>query len=521
MTQHDKPQTTPGSTVAETCTDRNEHFGLKHLISEQLALMSDQLTALGPQAPPEPTPPMSLPKPRPKTQSGDNQVDHGLTEKQSKYLKNFINLYNEKHKKSKEYANKYRHVLADSRRSAGFRPSIKEMLYPIVGSSAAGAHITDIDGNDYVDLTMGFGVLLTGHASSYLEEGDAACRQNGLVLGPVSALAGEVAQLISDMTGMERVVFSNTGTEAVMTAIRLARAATGRSRIALFSGSYHGHFDGVLAMAQGSGTVPATPGILGKFVEEILILDYGSDKSLAILREQADSLAAILVEPVQSRAPALQPRAFLHALREITHQSGSALIFDEMLTGFRVAPAGAQAWFNVKADIATYGKILGGGTPIGVVAGTARFLDRIDGGNWGYGDNSYPEAEKVFFAGTYNKNTTSIAFAHSILTHLKDQGPELQNRLNYITDSFAIRINQFCHEENFPLKIEHFSSFFRFLFQGNADIFFFNLIQNGIYIWEGRTCFLSTAHSANDIEYIIHVIKHILHDMRRGGFFNN
>ncbi|MGB8842693.1 MAG: aminotransferase class III-fold pyridoxal phosphate-dependent enzyme [Aliidongia sp.] len=517
--QYDGPQEPPSHRRTETNADRHDHAGLKQLISQQLALMTDQLAVLGNQSPPEPANQVTQLERPPILQTSADIIDYGLTARQRVYLTEFAQGYNETHKRSKECANKYRSVLADNRRSAGFRPSIKEMLYPIVGASAAGSHITDIDGNDYIDLTMGFGVLLAGHAPPFLENGISTCHRSGLILGPISVLAGEVAQLISEMTGMERVTFCNTGTEAVMTAIRLARAATGRSRIALFSGSYHGHFDGVLAMAQGTGTVPATAGTLDKFVEEILILDYGSDTALSILREQAKSLAAILVEPVQSRAPALQPRDFLHALREITHQSGTALIFDEMLTGFRVTPAGAQAWFDVKADLATYGKILGGGTPIGIVAGDRRFLNMIDGGNWGYGDNSYPETEKIFFAGTFNKNGTSIAAAHSILTHLKQQGPDLQKKLNGNTEMLACQLNAFCTEEGFPLNVEYFSSFFRFSFQGNADIFFFKLIQNGIYIWEGRTCFLSTAHTAKDIESIINIVKNSLREMRDGGFF--
>ncbi len=173
-----------------------------------------------------------------------------LNPDQQRHLEELIARYTKRTQKSKQRKQAYHPVLADSRASAGFRPSIKEMLYPIIGQRAKGSRIWDLDGNEYVDITMGFGVQLFGHDAPFITGAVEAQLKQGLHLGPQSELAGEVAELICQMTGVQRVTFCNSGTEAVMTALRLARTATGRTKIALFSGSYHGHFDGVLAKAQ-------------------------------------------------------------------------------------------------------------------------------------------------------------------------------------------------------------------------------------------------------------------------------
>jgi glutamate-1-semialdehyde aminotransferase len=505
---------------------------VRQLMRQQLELMTEQISALShglsqtthrSLASPEPSRTPTTRRPLP---SSDTLPPHpitqivqpGLTKKQAEYLAAFAQRYNHTHHQSRDYATRNHQVLADARRSPGFRPAIKDLLYPVVGADAAGAHMRDIDGNRYIDLTMGFGVLLAGHAPAFLHPALASHRATGLDIGPQSNLAGEVAQLVSDLTGMARVSFCNSGTEAVMTALRLVRAATRRARIVTFTDSYHGHFDGVLGLAGGRGSLPMTPGTLQGFVEDVLILDYGTEQALAAIADQADSLAAVLIEPVQSRSPARQPREFLQAVRQITARSGTAMIFDEVLTGFRLALGGAQAWFGVKADIATYGKIVGGGTPIGIVAGDARFLDGIDGGIWGFGDDSSPKAERVFFAGTFNKNFASMAAARAMLIHLQQSGPQLQERLNDTTAVLVQRLNDVFDAERIAGHVSHCSSMFRFVLPVDSDLFFFHLVQNGIYVWEGRTCFLSTAHTAADIDDIVAAVRTSLRDLRSGGF---
>lgn len=305
----------------------------------------------------------------------------------------------------------YRPVLADQKASVGFNFPMKEMCYPIVGKRSLGSKIWDIDGNEYMDVMMGFGVNLFGHNPPFIKTALQEQLEQGIQLGPQSEFAGEVAKSICELTQMERVAFSNTGTEAVMTAIRLARTATGRNKIVLFSGSYHGHFDGTLVKAQTvDGNLhaePIAPGIIPNFVADVLVLDYGNPQSLEVIESHKHELAAVVVEPVQSHRPNLQPKEFLQQLRQLTEASGITLIFDEMITGFRIHLGGAQAWFGIEADIATYGKIVGGGMPIGIIAGKAFYMDAINGGMWNYGDASSPQAKTTFFAGTFCKHHSS------------------------------------------------------------------------------------------------------------------
>lgn len=443
-----------------------------------------------------------------------------LNPQQQRHLEALIARYTKRSQKSKQRAEAYRSVLADSRAVAGFRPSIKEMLYPIIGERAKGCKFWDVDGNEYIDITMGFGVLLFGHGASFITEALEQQIERGIQIGPQSNLAGEVAELICELTGMERVTFCNSGTEAVMTALRLARTATGRTKIALFAGSYHGHFDGVLATApkDQASAVPMATGVSGHAVADVLVLDYGNPQSLDIMHAHAHELAAVLVEPVPSRRPNLQPQAFLQQLRQLTQAAGIALIFDEVLTGFRIHPGGSQAYFGIEADLAIYGKIVGGGLPIGVIAGKATYMNGIDGGRWNYGDASYPQAEKTFFAGTFNKNHMGMAAARAVLQHLKQEGIALQQQLNQRTSQLAATLNAYFEAGNVPIELVHFGSLFRFASTENIDLLFYHLLEKGIYIWEGRNCFLSCAHTDKDIDYLIQAVKDSVEELRQGGF---
>ncbi|MBF0468711.1 MAG: aminotransferase class III-fold pyridoxal phosphate-dependent enzyme [Desulfamplus sp.] len=296
----------------------------------------------------------------------------GLTQIQREHLESLITSYTKRTRKSRELTALYRPVLADSRAAVGFRFTTKEMLYPITGKYGKGARVWDIDGNEYVDITMGQGVILFGHDPDFIKDALENSRSDRL-LGPRPSEAGEAARIICELTGMERVTFTNTGTEAVMAAVRLARAATQRNKIVMFENAYHGHADNVMGRAVWNDnntldTVPVAPGITQGAVDDLWVLEYDTEHALDFIGSHADEIAAVIVEPVQSRRPDLQPREFLHKLRELTSKTGIIFIFDEMITGFRVHPGGAQAIFGVKADIATYGKVLGGGMPIGVVA---------------------------------------------------------------------------------------------------------------------------------------------------------
>ncbi|WP_223270081.1 type I polyketide synthase, partial [Nostoc sp. 'Peltigera membranacea cyanobiont' 213] len=455
-----------------------------------------------------------------------------LSSQQQHHLESLILRYTDRTQKSKQRAQAYRPVIADRRSSIGFRLETKEMLYPIVGDRSLGSKIWDIDGNEYVDISMGFGVHLFGHGVPWITETLENQFQQGIQIGPQSKLAGEVAELICQLTGMERVTFCNSGTEAVMTSLRIARAVTGRDKIVLFQDAYHGHSDGTLAIARTVNgkrqSAPMAAGVTQHAVDDVLILTYGEPESLEIIKAHVHELAAVLVEPVPSRKPDLQPKAFLHQLRQLTQEAGVALIFDEVITGFRIHPGGAQAWFGINADIVTYGKLIGGGMPIGVVAGKAAYMDSIDGGMWNYGDASYPQAVITFFAGTFSKHPLTMAAAQAVLKHLIVEGSALQQQLNQRTSQLTTTLNAYFKQEDVPIKVTHFSSFFRFVLSGNSsylyqplelDLLFYHLIEKGVYIWEGRTCFLSTAHTDEDIDYVIQAIKDSVEELQKGGFF--
>ncbi|MGE5341686.1 MAG: amino acid adenylation domain-containing protein [Candidatus Omnitrophota bacterium] len=451
-----------------------------------------------------------------------NTAKRHLTPQQQNHLDALIERYTARTRSSKEQARQYRKVLADSKGTVGFNISTKEMLYPIVGKSAKGSRIRDIDDNEYIDVTMGFGVYLFGHHPEFITNAMKRLSEDSTELGPRSNLVGRAAELIAKFTDMERVTFANTGTEAVMTAIRLARAATGRTKIALFTRSYHGHSDGTLAVSTVHNgrliSEAVSPGIPRSVVDEIMVMDYLDPKSLELIREHAGQLAAVLVEPVQSRYPDIQPGEFLRELRQITRESGTLLIFDEMITGFRLCPGGAQAYFNVDADICAYGKIIGGGLPIGVIAGKAKYLDHIDGGFWDYGDGSYPMVERTFFGGTFCQYHEAMNAACAVLEYLDQQGPELQAQLNLKTQRFAERLNTYFKENDIRIRVNHFGSIFRFDIQGGMDLFYYHMLEKGVYIWEWRSCFLSTAHTDEDIDYIIQAAKDSVRELEEGGF---
>lgn len=455
----------------------------------------------------------------------------GLTQQQQKYLRDFINRYNKRTQKSKQISETYRPFLADDKNLGEFNLLFKELYYPLVASRSLGSKIWDVDGNEYVDVMMGLGINLFGHNPSFIKEALITQLDKGIQIGPQSELVGEVAELVSQLTGMERVCFSNTGTEAVMSAIRVARAVTGRNKIVIFSGSYHGHFDGTLIKANQTennhSARPIAPGVLANFVNDVLVLDYGNIESLELIRTHRRELAAVLVVPVQTSRPALQPKEFLHQLRELTQASNIALIFDEMVTGFRIHPGGAQAYFGVQADIATYGKIVGGGMPIGVIAGKRKYMDAIDGGMWNYGDDSSPQTQKTFFAGTFCKHPLAMTAAKAVLTYLQSEGSSLYQKLNERTTKFVNALNDYFTVEDIPLQMANFGSLFGSASVEIADedsagsvamnLLKYHLLNQGVHLL-GISGYLSTSHTDEDIKYILQAVKQSVEQLRYGGF---
>ncbi|MEH2366783.1 amino acid adenylation domain-containing protein [Nostoc sp.] len=447
-----------------------------------------------------------------------------LTPRQQKHLDALITRFVKLTPESKRLTQAYRSYHANSRAITGFLPSIKEMLYPIHGQRGEGARLWDVDGQEYVDISMGFGALLFGHSPSFVIEAIQEQIKQGILHGPQSRLAGQVAELICELTGAERAAFCNDGTEAVMAAIRLARATTKRSKIALFAGSYHGTYDGILVrgVTTSEGTrrsIPRAIGIPSYIADDVIVLDYGQPESLEILKTHANELAAVLVEPIQSSRPDLQPKEFLLQLRELTQATGTVLIFDEVITGFRMHPGGIQGLWNIQADLTTYGKAVAAGMPIGVIAGKAALMDTLDGGMWNYGDGSYPQAETTVFAGTFFKHPLVMAAAWAALNHIKNNGPKLQQELSEKTTKLAQTLNSYFEQRQVPIQVVHFGSLFRFIASSPlkfGQLFFYHLLEKGVYVWEGRTFYLSTAHTDADIEHVIEAVKESVVEMQEG-----
>ena len=453
----------------------------------------------------------------------------GLTEQQQQHIASLIERIAWKTRGSKQLAQDYRNFHADNRGTAGFNMTFKEIVYPLVVDRAEGAHVWDVDGNKYIDVAMGFGALLFGHSPSFVVEAIQQEAKRGMRLGLQSDKVGQVAQLFCEITGAERVSFCNSGTEAVMTAIRLARTTTGRSKIAVFAGSFHGTFDGVLVRSQETSdnrlrTIALAPGTPASMIEDVLSLYFGQPESLETLRENASELAAVLVELPQSRRPDLLPTQFLQELRKFTEESGIALIFDEVVAGFRMHPGGAQALFGVRADLVTYGKAFGCGLPVAAIAGKAEYMAAVDGGTWQYGDSSYPDATQTFFAGTYFKHPLLMPVVWAILNHIKESGAQLQEQLNQRTTRLMQRLDQFFEKVQVPIRTIHFGSLFRFVFPPtykavDANLFFYHLMEKGIYITETRNCFFSTAHTDDDLEFFFQAIQETVEELLAGGFF--
>ena len=543
---------TPAATAAPLPADPSMAGGnaVERLIQEQLRVMAQQLEVLRGGGP-APAPVASLPvaaststpdvgapflatgpalpsQNEPKAFGPYKPIDKapggGLTDRQKTHLDALIAHYTARTPKSKLRTQETRAHLADPRTVSGFRQQWKEAVYPLVVDHSAGSHFHDIDGNDYVDLTMGFGTNLFGHSPAFVTAALEEQLRHGIEVGPQTPIAGKVAALLCELSGTERAAFTNTGSEAILAAVRVARTVTGRTRIAT-CGGFHGINDEVLVRANvvdgRRRSLPVAPGIPEHIVRDVLVVDYGTAEGLELLRAHAHELAAVLVEPVQSRRPDLQPREFLHEVRKITQEAGCALVFDEIINGFRCHLGGAQAHFGVRADIVTYGKIIGGGMPIGAVCGKAEYLDALDGGMWQYGDGSFPEVGVTFFAGTYIRHPLTMAASWAVLNQLKREGEGLQRRLNERAARAVGEINDFCTRSGVPLRLEHFSSFFLPHFADNikyGGLLFLHLRDKGVHIWEGRPCFFSTAHTDAEIAFIVQAFKDSVRELQIGGF---
>lgn len=543
--------TTAAVQMATIATNTSTSSDLQTLFDKQLLIMQQQLQvlagggqvaaapqAVAQQAAAEPSAARSAPsagtkekstadaEPKKKRTPGTRIQKHmsaseELTRAQRAFIDKLIGDYTKATAKSKAFVAKHRKKLADPRTVSGFTPLLKEMVYPIVTNRSKGSKVWDVDGREYLDLTNGFGPIFFGHSPDFVTDAVTKQINEGIETGPQSPLAGEVAELFCELTGNERVAYASTGSEAVAGALRLARAVTGRDKVVIFENSYHGIFDEVVVRPGKDGAgLPAANGIPREMAANMIVLPYGTDETLARIKELASDLAAVMVEPIQSRNPDLRPGEFLKEVRKVTEDAGTALIFDEVVTGFRVHPGGAQAHFGIRADLATYGKVAGGGYPIGLIGGKPRFLDALDGGQWQYGDDSIPEVGVTFYAGTFVRHPLALAATKAVLQKLKEEGPALQQAIADRTSAMVEELRSFVDSIGCPFKIEHFSSYC-YPAAPTADphsgLLFYLLRLYGIHTWEFRPWFLTASHTEEDIARFVDAFKRAVTEMVRIG----
>ncbi len=395
--------------------------------------------------------------------------------------------------------------------------------HPVFVREARGSRIRDVDGNEYVDCRLGFGPVLLGHAP----EAVTAAVTRAMTTGSVYALPheGEVTlaeKIVAAVPGAEMTTFCNSGSEATLHALRLARAYTGRKTIAKFEGGYHGIHDAVLVSVrhrpEAAGPVRAprptveSPGIPDEAVANTLVLPYNDGAAFDLITAHASELAAVIVEPVQGSAGSIPATPeFLAGLRAVTARHGIVLVFDEVITGFRLALGGAQECYGVRADLVAFGKILGGGFPFGCLAGSRDLMRLI----------SVPHARAagrapVFYGGTFNGNPTSVAAATATLDFLRDH-PEVYRQLGERGDRIRREVAAAATAEGVTLTALGAGSIFSCRFVpppvssvrdlGREDpallqALFLLLLGEGV-LGHSHHSFLSTAHTEADIERII------------------
>ncbi|WP_309711534.1 non-ribosomal peptide synthetase/type I polyketide synthase [Armatimonas sp.] len=530
--------------------------GVESLVAQQLAIMQQQLALLSGGMVTAQTVPVAAPElvklalniasapnvpqnqtPEPPRRAGDGGEapsggNHGpfrpiqktatdeFTPQQKAHLAELTAQYLAKTQKSRAYTIQHRKKLSDPRAVAGFKPFWKDLVYPIVAESSKGSQIIDIDGNKYVDMTMGFGLNFFGHGPDFLIEAVKKQLDLGIEVGPQSPLAGPVAEKLCAYVGAERAVFCNTGSEAVMAAVRAARTVTGRDKVVMFSGAYHGVHDEVLVRSNGRGkSFPIAPGIPNSAVSETIILEYGSDEALQTIRQRAGEIAAILVEPVQSRHPDLRPYEFVKTLRALASEHEIAFVFDEIVNGFRLGRRGAAGVYDIEPDMQTFGKILGAGIPIGALTGKAKFLDAFDGGQWEYGDDSFPSVGMTFFAGTFVRNPIAMAAANAVLDRL-NADPNIAERISARGEQFGAKLDAILKKWGVPFPLERFRSMFYLNTHGATvgGVLHFHLRLRNVHIWENRPSFLSTEHTDADLEFILDAFEQSCAAMAEGGF---
>ena len=382
--------------------------------------------------------------------------------------------------------------------------------YPRFLEKGLGNRVWDADGREYIDLICSWGPLILGHCNAEVETAVLDAVKRGLSFGAPTAIEVEMAELVCEMTGVEMVRMVNSGTEAVMSALRLARGATGRSKIIKFAGCYHGHSDSMLVKA-GSGALtggaPDSAGVPMEIAGDTLTAVYNDAASVRrLLQANPGQIAAVIVEPVAANMGVVPPQpGFLQALRAMCDEFGSLLIFDEVITGFRLAPGGAQAYYGVRADLVTYGKIIGGGMPVGAYGGSKTLMEQV------------APLGPVYQAGTLSGNPVAMAAGLAQLKILQSR-PEIYTEL----ERRGAMLQQGLQEalRNIPAQVNRVGSILTLFFTDqpvtgyeqakSSDLerfktWYQGLLERGIYAAPSQfeAMFLSAVHTDAEVEQII------------------
>lgn len=370
-------------------------------------------------------------------------------------------------------------------------------------ASAKGDRIVDVDGNEYIDYVGSWGPAILGHAHPEVVAAVKEAAEAGLTYGAPTAREVEMAELLHELVpSMEVSRMVCSGTEAVMSAVRVARGFTGRDNIVKFDGCYHGHSDGMLVRA-GSGALtqaePDSAGVPKDFARHTLVAPYNDVKAVKdLFRRRPDTIAAVIVEPVAANAGVILPQpGFLEALREITERYGALLIFDEVITGFRLALGGAQELFGVRPDLTTFGKIVGGGMPAAVYGGRADVMRCVA-----------PDG-KVYQAGTLAGNPLATAAGLATLKILK-RDPAIYSRLEAKTRRLAEAIRNAAYGS---AEVAQIGSLMGVSFVADADATFArwysHLLEGGVYVAPSRfeAMFVSDAHTDEDIDRTVRTME--------------
>jgi glutamate-1-semialdehyde 2,1-aminomutase len=395
--------------------------------------------------------------------------------------------------------------------------------HPLFVARGRGAHLTDVDGNKYIDYVMSWGPLIHGHAPKGLLKALAATAANGTSFGAPTALETRLAQKVAMlMPSMERLRFVSSGTEATMSAVRVARAATGRERIVKFEGCYHGHADAFLVQA-GSGAmtlgIPTSPGVPAGAARDTLLASYNDLESVeAAFRQNPRQVAAIVVEPIAGNMGVVPPRpGFLAALRTLCDREGALLIFDEVISGFRAAVGGAQQVAGVRPDLTCLGKIIGGGLPVGAYGGRADLMDMV------------APAGPVYQAGTLSGNPLAMTAG---LWSLEALSPRLYRHMTRLGATLAAGLADAARAAGVAMQVNGFGSMLTPFFTATpvhdyksalaADAgaygrFFHGMLARGIYPPPSQfeAWFLSGAHTERDVERTIKAAKQTLESLAR------